>query len=70
MLVLLRAWQALAAGAAATRAWRGRAGFAAEDVLQAGDFFGICGFASIDWLSCELACQYLGAPSACRASPA
>ena len=46
--------------------WRRRAGFAAEDVLRAGDFFGICGFASVDWLSCELACQYLGTPRACK----
>ena len=38
------------------------AGLAADNVLQAGGFFGICGFASVDWINCELACQYLGAP--------
>ena len=37
------------------------AGLAADNILQAGGFFGICGFASVDWISCELACQYLGA---------
>ena len=39
-----------------------RSGLAAEDVLKTGDFFGICGFASVDWVNCEFACQYLGAP--------
>lgn len=37
-------------------------GLAAENVLKAGEFFGICGFASVDWVNCEWACQYLGAP--------
>ena len=37
-------------------------GLAAENVLKAGEFFGICGFASVDWVNCEFACQYLGAP--------
>ena len=35
-------------------------GLAAENVLKAGEFFGICGFASIDWVNCEWSCQYLG----------
>ncbi len=29
--------------------------------MKQGDFFGICGFASIDWINCELSTQYLGA---------
>ena len=37
-------------------------GLAAESVLKAGEFFGICGFASVDWVNCELSCQYLGVP--------
>ena len=41
------------------------AGLTADNVLEAGSFFGICGFASVDWITCELACQYLGAPSPC-----
>ncbi len=41
-------------------------GFAAENVLKAGGFFGICGFASVDWVNCEFSCQYLGA-AACTA---
>ena len=37
-------------------------GLAAENVLKAGEFFGICGFASVDWVNCEWSCQYLGVP--------
>ena len=40
-------------------------GMAADDVLEAGGLFGICGFASVDWITCELACQHLGAPFPC-----
>jgi len=29
--------------------------------MKQGDFFGICGFASIDWINCEISTQYLGA---------
>jgi hypothetical protein len=37
--------------------------------MKQGDFFGICGFASIDWINCELSTQYLGAgaPAGCTA---
>jgi hypothetical protein len=37
------------------------AGFAAEGVLQRSGFMGISGFASLDWVTAEFACQYLGA---------
>ena len=49
-------------------------GLAAENVLKAGEFFGICGFASVDWVNCEWSCQYLGVPCSpvckCRFSDA
>ena len=38
-------------------------GLVAEEVLKTGEFFGICGFASVDWVNCEFACQYLGESS-------
>ena len=37
----------------------GGAGLVAQG-LQPGDFVGICGFSSMDWWICELACLYAG----------